>query len=190
MSEDWIASTVRSQAELINRHLAAPPHEQNLSRAGAGAALLVACGYVAYWSRVFLGADFGTVIAAAIRAPGNAPFGLYVWTACLVLGLVWLKVGLSGVLPPRNIMVTFWSAVCVALFTWAALSWYLPRAWGRDWVPYVNLVLRGIYLSLLAESVVHFLLSLRGRSGDARKVVEQQIAERNIDWRGADDRRR
>lgn len=172
-------------AEAAARHQAASPRDKSFTRAGGGAFLLTCCAYTAVWSPVFLGGSFDALVAAFLRAPTHPPVALMVWTAAAAFGLLWLVVGLRGARGPRDVMAAFWAAVRVALFGCAlGLQWYLPRDWG-DLVPLANLVLRGIYLGLLAEGAVHFLLAVRGMPGDAQKNVRQHIEQNQVVWRSA-----
>jgi hypothetical protein len=177
-----ISAIAEPIAQGIAQHQASAPHEKNRTRAGLGAALIVACIYIAVWADVFLGDSFGGLIVAFFQAPLHPPVALLIWTAGVSLGLIWLWVGLRGVRGPRDVLATFWAGVRVALFSCALLwRWYLP---GQDgWVLLLNLVLHGLYLALLAEAAVHFLLAVRGPRGDAAGLVARQIERASILWR-------
>lgn len=178
----FITAIVEPVAQAAAQHQASLPHEKNRTRAGVGAALLMGCIYTAAWAEVFLGDTFGGLISAFFRTPLHPPVALVIWTAGVGLGLIWLWVGLRGVRGPRDVMATFWAGVRVALFCCALLwRWYLP---GQDsWVLLLNVVLHGLYLALLAEAAVHFLLAVRGPSGNAAGLVAGQIARTSFLWR-------
>jgi hypothetical protein len=181
----FLTAMAEPVAEAMARHQASSPRDKNFTRAGGGVFLLVCCAYTAVWSPVFLGGSFDALTAAFLRAPTHPPVGLMIWAGIAAFGLLWLWVGVRGARGPRDIMAAFWAAVRVVLFGCAlGLQWYLPRDWG-DLVPLANLVLHGLYLGLLAEGVVHFLLAMRGIPGDARRNVRQHIEQNEVVWRSA-----
>jgi hypothetical protein len=171
-------------ADAMAQHRASTPLQKNLTRAGGGAFLLTGCAYAASWSPVFLGGRFDALMDAFVHDPAHPPVALAVWAGVGAFGLLWLWVGVRGARGPRDVMAAFWSAVRVALCVCALVrQWYLPRDYG-DWVLLGNLVLRGLYLCLLAEGAVHFLLAVRGPGGgNAASLVGQQIRRTSILWR-------
>lgn len=181
----FLTAIAEPLAEAAAQHRASSPRDKSFTRAGGGAFLLTCCAYAAVWSPVFLGDRFDTLIAAFLRSPMHPPVSLLVWAGVTAFGLLWLWVGVRGARGPRDVMAAFWAAVRVALFGCAlGLQWYLPRDWG-DLVPLANLVLHGLYLGLLAEGAVHFLLAMRGMPGDAQKNVRQHIEQNQVVWRSA-----
>ncbi|MGE4046256.1 MAG: hypothetical protein AB7F35_15475 [Acetobacteraceae bacterium] len=178
---DPLGGAAESVARLIQQHNNAPPHIQNANRLGLGTFLVVACGYVAAWSPVFLGADIRRLIALAAHAPSQAPVALWVWAGCFVLGILWVCTGFRGPHGPGSTMGTFWAGVRIALCLCALnQGWYLPQEWG-GWT--INLALRGFYFAFLAEAGVDLFLALRRPAGDARKIVSQQIEQQTVTMR-------
>jgi hypothetical protein len=170
-------------AQGIAQHRASPPHEKNLTRAGWGAGFLTGCAYTASWSHVFLGDSLGGLISTFLRTPLSPPIALMIWAGAAALGLLWLWVGVRGVTGPREMMEKFWAGARVAVLSAALLlGWYIPLNFGY-WVPFANLVLKGIYLVLLAENAVVFLLMIRASRGNAAGIVAGQIQRTSIFWR-------
>jgi hypothetical protein len=170
MSDHDIAAMLgRSVGEVIAQHDAKPPRFKNIARAYMGVWLLTACSYTAWGSKAFTGLTAGNLIAAFIHAPARVSTDIWsplaVWAVALLLGALWLVVGVAGSRGPREVMQIFWALVRLALVV--ALLWfeiYLPRGW-----PLTNLVLRGLYLSFLSASTLELVLLLPGAGGGSRK---------------------
>ena len=100
-------------------------------RGGEGVFLLAGCIFAALWSRVFLGADFGVLVAEVMWPPHHLPLALAVWASVAVAGLGLLVIGIRALVregdsaPVRSSLLVL-AAGAGALWC----GWYLPRAWG------------------------------------------------------------
>jgi hypothetical protein len=180
--EGPISAVAQSIAQAVAQHRASPPSEKNLTRAGCGAFLVVACIYTAVWAEVFLGDSFGDLLSSFVHAPLHPPIALVIWLAVGAFALLWLRVGLRGPLGPYGTMEKFWAGFRVALFACALIwRWYIP--YDQGWGFLINLVLRGLYFAFLAEALMEFLLTLRATGGSAASMVAAQIERTSILWR-------
>jgi hypothetical protein len=87
----------------------------------------------------------------------------------MLLGLLWLMVGLKGSRAPRDTMMAVWAALRVGAF--AAALWCYP---GVD--PQGDWLVQGVIITLLASSLMSLYLAMRGTGGGAVQLVQQQIA--------------
>jgi hypothetical protein len=179
-----LADLVTPFTDEIARHLALPPLQRNRSRAMWGAFFLAGTLYVADRFKATVGGSIVDLVRMLARLPGTTadvwwPFAA--WGACAALGLLWLVVGVRGYRgAPRDIMAALWAAVIGGFFA-AALwyGWYLPAEWAG-----LNFLLGGLYWAMLAAELVSFWLTARGpHSGNALKLVTQQIQRQAVTWR-------
>lgn len=192
MADSIITPVAQSLAQAIAQHQAAPPHEQNLTRASGGAWLISGCVYVAIWSKVLLGTSFADLLSIFLQAPSATPASVWIPLAVLAalgaFGCLWLVVGLRGARVPRDVMRIFWSIAGVVLLVFL-LAWgaYLPRDWGR-WTMFANVVLQGFYTTTFISNVLVLALLLRGPGNDpGRDMVDQQKAHGAADFVRDDD---
>lgn len=164
MSDSPLRELGTSIRESVAKHQALPPREKSLHRAGMGAMLVTGAIYVAWWCRAFTGWTAGRLLAVFFHAPASAPTSVWLplalWVGAIILGLLWLVVGISSSRGSRDTMSIFWDGVCVAVSVALLLVAYFPHDWG-DWVPIGNVVLRGFYLMFLASSALTLLLRLQ-----------------------------
>ena len=125
-------------------------------RGGDGVFLLAACIFAALWSRVFLGGDFGVLVAEVMRPPHHLPVQLAVWASVAVAGLGLLVIGIRALVregdsaPVRSSLLVL-AAGAGALWC----GWYLPRAWGPLW----SLGSEGFYLAVIAGATANLCLA-------------------------------
>lgn len=167
----------------IDRFAALPPFKKNLVRASRGAGLIAFCAYVVF-SLNQAGVSSEKMVSGFVHAwsaPPETMIPVATWTAMLGFGGLSLVVGIQGARGPRDIMGAFWSAVyfltCCALARWWSI--YFPA----DWV-FANFILKGLYFAGVVGSAVRFWLCVRGlNSGNALKLVKQQIQRQAVTWR-------
>jgi hypothetical protein len=162
MSGDSVSAELgRAIGEVAAQHMALPPRQKNIHRAAMGAGLLVACAYTAWQARGFTGLPPAALVSAFLRSPANAPsyvlWPVVTWAAAVLLGALWLVVGVAGSYGPRETMTTFWAGVRLCI----PVALLLLHAYTPNW-PFTNLVLQCAYLSYLAACAVEFLLLVRG----------------------------
>jgi hypothetical protein len=156
-------------ADGVAQHLAATPHQKNLSYASWGAGLLTWCAYLA----VMLG-------HAVHQFPAWVPIA---WAVAVTLGLLMLAVGLHNARGPRDIMAAVWWAAVAA--GCIALLWYEAYP---DWGPLAAFLIKGCYLGMLATAVVRFWIAVRGiGGGKIAKLVTKQKAHGDADFAAPDD---
>jgi hypothetical protein len=155
----------------ITKHLAAPPLQKNRNRAVWGTRLIVAgiclahVGWMASNDSVVLLAHF---YWHGLHLSLDQSWPVYGWTAGMLLGLVWLLVGLKGSRAPRDVMMALWAMVRVAAFA-AALWWYPGVDPQGDWL------IQSVIITLLASSLMSLYLAMRGTGSGAVQLVQQQI---------------
>src|SRR5689334_11739357 len=89
-------------------------------RGGEGVFLLATCVFAASWSAVFLGADFGELVAGLLYPPHALPLTLAVWLSVAGAGLSLTIIGIRALMregdsaPARSSLAAM-SASAVAL---------------------------------------------------------------------------
>jgi hypothetical protein len=130
-------------------------------RSAGGAFLLAGCVWTALWSRLFLGGDFGALVAALLRPPHAVAPALVLWCAIAAAGL-WLA--LTGIRPAleEGDAAPWWRALAAAALGIFAThrGWHLPEAWGVQWV----VAGRGFVLSATAAAAATVCLALGARA--------------------------
>jgi FtsH-binding integral membrane protein len=155
----------------VAKHLAAPPVEKNRNRAIWGTRLVVACLCLAYGAWIETGYSVTSLARSYWRMLHAAPedsWPVYGWTAAMLLGLLWLSVGVKGSRGPRDVMMAFWAMLRVAIFA-GALWWYPAIDPKSDWL------IQGVVVTLLASSLMSLYLALRGTGTGAVRLIQQQI---------------
>lgn len=167
----WLAHRIRSRSQLT-------PYRLGLRRASEGAFVATACIYAATWFPVFLGGDVFDLAHGLTSAPTDYP-GAAAFFAALLLGLIWLVVGLRGARGgDRDPMSALWSA---AIFggCGAALWWRWYPSW-PDWAYGTLLVaaLKGFYLATGAAGLARLWLTMPLPS-PALAAVNRVLRQRN-----------
>ena len=165
----------------IARHFQAPPLHRNQNRAFWGTGLLAFGGY---FGHAFYLADrahsLPEVVGDYVRLL-HAPFGIswpfYAWGAAMPFGLLWVTIGVRGARGPREIMGAFWSAAWAGLL--GVALWF---GWYPDDIPVLSWWLKGFYIAAFSAALMHFFLSARGLPGNARRMVEADIAASDLHW--------
>ena len=134
-------------------------------RGAAGAFVLACCAWAAFWSPVFLGQKFTSMIAGLLFAPHVPPAALAGWVVAVGIGL-WLTI--SGIRPAleEGDTASLWLISLAAIAGGgAALSfgWHLPAPWGAFW----SLGSDGLYVSAVVAGVVNVGLSVAARGYEA-----------------------
>jgi hypothetical protein len=139
-----VGGTVNDAVGLVRGRVAKyqslPQLEKNRQRASYGTGMLTACYYIYLAQPSFhygsLRERIGLYIAELYK-----PFGIgvlyYAWGVVLVVGLVWLVVGLLGSRGPRDMMAIFWALVRTSVF--ASALWF---GWFLGFLPEVDWLLR------------------------------------------------
>lgn len=165
------ASQVISQA--IGDHINAPPLRQNLNRAEWGAGLVAGGAYVGY--SYVQGVSLAEAVQGYIgvlHRPFDESWPFYAWGAAVLLGLLWVAVGVRGTRGlPRDTMIAFWALFRIGLAV--AALWY---GWYLDDYPVMNWFLKGIYIMVLSSSVMLLYLCLRGPGRGAAHAVQTHIS--------------
>jgi hypothetical protein len=129
-------------------------------RGGEAVFLLAACTFAALRSRVFLGGDFGALLASVVRPPHAVPLALVIWAVVAVAGLCLLAVGIRALLREGDSAPVLSSLAAIAVSALAiGCGWYLPGAWGAAW----PLASEGFYVSLIAAGGANLCLALGAR---------------------------
>lgn len=149
-------------AESAQRFAASGPFNQAVGLACFGAIFLAFCGETA--------AALGT--AALARW---SPVALAVFAGVAGVGLLLLVVGWRGARGPRNAVMALTSIATPCLL--AAGVWCI---WGPQ--AFHNPLVQWIGAPFLIGFAVRLVLSLRGISGNARKMVDQNIKANELDW--------
>jgi len=106
------------------------------------------------------------------------PYYPLVWAGLVGFGFLLLIVGVRNARGPSDVMHAFW-AIAVPAGCAGAL-WYF------GWLALLdNVYVRGFVYAIGAASIVRVWLALRGTSGDAAKIVRQQIEQNDVVWRSA-----
>ena len=145
----------------FQRHHNLPPHQKAAARASYGAFILGLCGY-----------------AAAVFGPYASDFPppvLLVFAGIAGFGLLLLVVGVRKARWPRDVMQAFWAVALPVAGWWALSAWQGPQVFTNIWVQWFG-------TGFLAVALVHLFLALRGMPGDARKMVDSDIAANTLDW--------
>jgi hypothetical protein len=132
-----------------------------------GIFVLAACIYAAVWSRVFLGADFGPLFAAFLRAPLDPPLAFAIWGSVFAVGLVMLGVGIRENLQDGHGAPVI-SSLVIIIACAAAMhhGWYLPRQeWGTVWMH----ISRGFYVALIAACCANLVMALGAQARELRR---------------------
>ena len=159
----------------ITKHLAAPPVEKNRNRAVWGTRLVVSgvCLAYAVWTETSYSlTDLARFYFRGLHAPIETSWPLYAWGAAMLLGLLWLSVGLKGSRAPRDTMMAFWALLRVVVF--AGVLWWYPAT-----DPQGDRLIRGVIITLLASSLMSLYLALRGTGSGAVQLVQQQIVRQS-----------
>lgn len=120
-------------------------------RGGEGGFLLAGAAYVALAGPLFLGADLGRLIEAALEPPHALTLALQLWLLAVLAGLVLLGIAVRTLLvrgdaPPALSSFAVIMAATIAL----GCGWY-PETLGARWFYGV----RGLYLALIAGGLVN-----------------------------------
>ena len=162
-------------AEPLAKFRALPEGPQkNRKRASWGVGLLAAGIYVAkYKTRYFYPATPDLLVKSYLddlNRPLASSWPSYAWGAVMLFGLLWVVVGLLGSRAPRDIMGAFWALVRIGVAGGAL--WYPAYLGDRsyDWW------LQGLYITVLASSLMALLLCVRGTGPGAVRLIQEQIA--------------
>jgi hypothetical protein len=139
------------------------PREENIARAGTGAALLVLAFYLLIAGGQFLGVGYLGLVSVLLRAPFENPawvvwLPLVGWAVLLGVGVLSLCVGINRSRGRRDAMVAV-PAGCQAAIG-AALLWldaFFPAEW-----KVTNIALGGCYLWALAAGLTKLYVAMRG----------------------------
>jgi hypothetical protein len=137
--------------------------EENIARAGSGAAMLVLAAYLLIAGGRFLGVGYLGLVSVLLRAPFEHPtwvvwLPLVGWSVLLGAGLLSLCVGINRSRGRRDAKVAV-PAGCQAAIG-AALLWldaFFPVEW-----KVTNIVLGGGYLWALVAGLTKLSLAMRG----------------------------
>jgi len=137
-------------------------------RSVEGVFLLAACAFVVVHWRVFLGDDFGVLVAAFLLPPHYLPVALAVWAGVAAVGLWLLVIGIralvrEGESPPVLVPLAAQAASAAAMWS----GWYLPHAWGAVW----SLGSEGFYLAVIAAAAANLCLALAAQVWTAGYVA-------------------
>jgi clan AA aspartic protease (TIGR02281 family) len=117
--------------------------------------IYVADSQLGYWRVSFWRARH--LYVYALHMPWGDSWPYYVWTGTMLLGLLWVVIGVRRSRAPRKPMTACW-ALAWAILGGAALwnQWYID-----DWLV-VNWFLTGLYLMTLTGALMLFWLAVRG----------------------------
>jgi hypothetical protein len=152
----------RSSARSLRR-------KYNPERAGGGAAMLMAAGYLVSSQSRSVGSGFWDLVPEAVRdsfvrSLPTVWVPALCWVVLVILGVGWLYAGIRGYRGPRKAMTAVWALneviLCTALLL---LNAYVPEDLGQ--AVFINFGLKGIYLSFLIGAVLRFFLVLFNPGG-------------------------
>jgi len=159
-------------------------------RGGEGVFLLALCAFAAIRARVFLGADFGVLVAGLLHPPHTLPVAFAVWLGAAGTGLTLTVIGIRALLregdsAPAFSSLAAMSASAVAMW-W---GWYLPREWGAVW----SLGSEGFYVAVIAAGAANLCLAVAAQvwmagyvaaggddasdAGEYRDIIERQARQ-------------
>ncbi|HTW72530.1 MAG TPA: hypothetical protein VME47_21810 [Acetobacteraceae bacterium] len=157
-------------ASLLQRSSArAVQRKYNPERAGGGAAMLAAAGYLISGHGKSVEWGFWDLASQAVHDPfvrslPNVWVPTLCWAVLLLFGFVWLYSGIRGYRGPRKPMTIVWALneiiLCSALLLSSA---YAPEDSAQ--AAFINFGLEGIYLSFLIGAVLRFFLVLLNPGG-------------------------
>ena len=147
--------------------------------------------FTATWSPVFLGADFGVLVADLLRPPHALPLALAVWLSVAGAGLTLTIIGIRALLregdgPPAFSSLAAMSASAVAL-RW---GWYLPSDWGAVW----SLGSEGFYVAVIAAGAANLCVAsaaqvwIAGYVAAAQRLHPAPRARRSAEYRNIIER--
>jgi hypothetical protein len=164
-------------------------------RGGEGVFLLAACVFAANWSPVFLGADFGELVAGLLYPPHALPLVLAVWLSVASAGLSLTIIGIRALLREGDSAPALPSLAAMSVSAVAmGWGWYLPREWGAVW----SLGSEGFYLAVIAAGAANLCIAAAsqvwmagyiaaggdyiprrapGDLGEYRQIIERQARE-------------
>lgn len=150
-----------SVSDPLQKYQALPLDKKSEARTSAGAFLLAIAGYTA-----------ATLGPYADRFPQAWVLG---WFGCAGVGLLLLIIGIRGPRGQRDPMTAI-VALAVPVGGGIAMMKWLPGAWD-------NFFVRGFCIAVLASCAVRFWMATRSAGANAQKIVRQQIAQNEINWR-------
>ena len=183
-----VSGTVNDTVGLVRGRVAKyqslPLLEKNRKRASYGTGMLTACYYIYLAMPDF---HYGTIRERVTLyiAELYKPFGIgalyYAWGVMLVVGAVWLVVGLLGSRGPRDMMAIFWALTRTIVFASALwFGWFLGDLLpGSDWL------LQGIYIAGLTSSSMLLFVNLIGPGGRAARIIARLRQRRAAGMRPA-----
>jgi len=143
-------------AESAQRFAASGPGQQSIGLACLGSIVLSFCGET--WAAV-----------------GSAALSSWWFAGGAGVGLLLLVVGWRGARGPRNAVMALTSIATPCLL--AAGVWCI---WGPQ--AFHNAAVQWVSFPFLIGFSLRLVLSLRGISGNARKMVDQNIKANELDW--------
>jgi hypothetical protein len=156
------------------------PEQLHIIWACLSAGLLTACAYVPFITMRLIGKDAGALFSEFLRAPFDPPAALAVWAGAIVLGTVYLVIGLHGAADgPHARSWAFWSAV-FPVITWLVLWRQAP------WLLRDPLVCGG-GLVLTIVCLMRCYIAVRGDT--AQRAVLRNIRRKSAPLRPARRRR-
>jgi hypothetical protein len=120
-----------------------------------GVFVLAFCIYAAVCSPVFLGSEFGPLLAAFIRTPLDPPLAFALWVTVVVGGVVLLAAGIR-----ENLQDGHGAPVPSSLAAIAACAIAIHKHW---YLPELHYLTRGFYVALIAASCANLCMAYAAR---------------------------
>lgn len=153
------------------------PQQMNITRACLSAGLLAGCAYAPFFAAELTGKTVGVLLAEFRHAPLDPPAVLLAWLAAVVVGGVYLWVGLRGAVDgPHAALWAFWSAALPAAAGLAVWR-HAPALFG-------NPMMRGVFLVAAVICAMRFWIAVRP-GNTAQSAVQQHIQQNKVVWRSA-----
>jgi hypothetical protein len=120
-----------------------------------GVFVLAFCIYAAVCSPVFLGSDFGPLVAAFVAAPLDPPLAFALWAAIVVAGVVLLVAGIR-----ENLQDGYDAPVPSSLAAIAACAVAIHKQW---YLPGLGYLTQGFYVALIAACCANLCMAYAAR---------------------------